>query len=106
MVAASVAQLAGATVPQLQAILQQPNMNPNPAAACTAMQQYKQQNPAETPADIIRWMGTPADKCATARRMKTLTSLQRPAFPPHHSDRMETTHTCHGNCWRPGHVLH
>ncbi len=91
MAAASIAQLAGATVPQLQAILQQPNMNPHPAATCTAMAragllkslyaanrvgslvgcfyvrassvvamlEYKQQNPAETPADIIRWMGSP-----------------------------------------------
>ncbi len=96
MVQASIAQLAGATVPQLQAILQQPNMANHTLTACMAMPRagllkglyaanrwgslhgcnevmassviamlaYKQQNPAEAPADIIQWMGSPGDRCA------------------------------------------
>jgi hypothetical protein len=96
MVQASIAQLPGATVPQLQAILQQANMANHPPTACTAMPraglkkalyaanrwgslagcievrasnvtamlEYKQQNPADTPADIRLLFGGPGDRCA------------------------------------------
>jgi hypothetical protein len=60
-------------------------------AACTevrasnalAMLEYKQQNPADTPAAIRLLFGGIDGR-----------------------DTMECTHTCQGNCWRPGHVVY